>query len=211
MKKHQKGFAPIIILLIVLLLAGGIYVATKSGKIFVNTKPLTSSSPVSVSTNGLKTYVNEQYKFSFVYPDSYNQVQSVAVAEFREKEPSDGRIVFDDDQSPLSFPNQDITDWYVEFGDKTAGLPQDVTPSWNDAVKNDSSLRLVSLYNGTKIIVRTVNSNHKLYTTVLFPIQGKKILSLEVDPDTVGFDNEKQKVNLDLLVNQIISSIKFTN
>ncbi len=81
--KNQKGFIPVVIILVILIGFVGIYYlgTLKSGKIITSPTPIESSiasakpSPVSINkstldpTTNWKVYTNNQYKFSFNYPD----------------------------------------------------------------------------------------------------------------------------------------------
>lgn len=73
MKKYQKGFTPIAILLIVILLAGGIYLISKN----FGTKNLfsvvsNSPTPPTVDTKDWKTYDNSGFGYVTKYPANWS-------------------------------------------------------------------------------------------------------------------------------------------
>lgn len=72
----QKGLAPLIIVLIIAVLAGGGYIGYKYFKSNFNITPVTSPTPINETppedpTANWKTYINPTEKFSFKYPPTW--------------------------------------------------------------------------------------------------------------------------------------------
>jgi hypothetical protein len=75
MKNYQKGFAPIIIALIVAVVLGGGYLVYKNKKAEAPT-PVADTS-VATDTSNWKTYTNTKYGFTFNYTDSGYPVEVI--------------------------------------------------------------------------------------------------------------------------------------
>lgn len=74
--RENKGFTPIIALVVILLVIGGIYLGLMRVKQNQTANPVYSPSPT-VDTSNWKTYKNVELGFSISYPDDWDRVETV--------------------------------------------------------------------------------------------------------------------------------------
>lgn len=69
MPKNQKGLAPILIVILVVLIVGGYFVYSNYST--NQTQPEPTETPNPDETAGWQTYINTEYKYSLKYPQGW--------------------------------------------------------------------------------------------------------------------------------------------
>jgi hypothetical protein len=169
---RQAGFAPIIILILLVLVVGGVfYFATKNKSVpspVASTQP--SSSPIVISTPdpataNWKTYTNNQYDFSLKYP-SYMTLKNIESGVLLQK----AIHIKADKNDPKMYPAWDYTQ-VVGISVKKVGEIS-LSDWFENFCKNDDVLKAPDLVAAIKKTMKTGNIDGVDYFRFDYPGAG---------------------------------------